>query len=96
MSQPESLYTRRLQRLYKYKAQTRALPKVSTELTLTRDCAHDDPACMRTHNQNIRESHTRLCADHKPGTTPTPGELFCWDFFEMYYKIRGSSAKLDQ
>ena len=32
------------------------------------------------------------------GTTPTriPGELFCWDFFEMYYKMTGSSAKLDQ
>ena len=25
-----------------------------------------------------------------------PGELFCWDFFEMYYKMTGSSAKLDQ
>ena len=30
------------------------------------------------------------------GTTPIPGELFCWDFFEMYYKMTGSSAKLDQ
>ena len=30
------------------------------------------------------------------GATPIPWELFCWDFFEMYYKITGSSAKLDQ
>ena len=32
----------------------------------------------------------------KIGTTPIPGEHFCWDLFEMYYKITGSSAKLDQ
>ena len=25
-----------------------------------------------------------------------PGELFCWDFFEMYSKMTGSSTKLDQ
>ena len=25
-----------------------------------------------------------------------PGELFCWDFFEMFYKMTVSSAKLDQ
>ena len=30
------------------------------------------------------------------GTTPIPGELFCLDFFEMYQKMTGSSAKLDQ
>ena len=30
------------------------------------------------------------------GTAPIPGELFCWDFLEMYYKMMGSSAKLDQ
>ena len=31
----------------------------------------------------------------KTGTTPIPDEL-CWDVFEMYYKMRGTSAKLDQ
>ena len=30
------------------------------------------------------------------GTTPIPEDDFCWDFFEMYYKMTGSSAKLDQ
>ena len=30
------------------------------------------------------------------GSDPIPGESFCWDFFEMYYKMTGSSAKLDQ
>ena len=31
------------------------------------------------------------------GTTRIPGELCCcWDFFEMYYKITGSLAKLNQ
>ena len=30
------------------------------------------------------------------GTTPIPGELFCWVFFELYYKMAGNSAKLDQ
>ena len=29
-------------------------------------------------------------------TTPIPGELCCWHFFEMYYEMTGSSAKLDQ
>ena len=29
-------------------------------------------------------------------TMPIPGELFCWYFFEMYYKMTGCSAKLDQ
>ena len=26
------------------------------------------------------------------GTTPIPGELFCWDFFEMYHKMTASLA----
>ena len=30
------------------------------------------------------------------GTTPIPEDDCCWDFFEMYYKMTGSSAKLDQ
>ena len=30
------------------------------------------------------------------GTTPVPEDDFCWDFFEMYYEMTGSSAKLDQ
>jgi len=30
------------------------------------------------------------------GTTPLPGERFCWDFVEMYNTMTGSSAKLDQ
>ena len=30
------------------------------------------------------------------GTTPIPEDDFCWDFFEMYYKLTGSAAKLDQ
>ena len=30
------------------------------------------------------------------GTTRIPGELCCWDFFEKYYKMTGSSPKLDQ
>ena len=30
------------------------------------------------------------------GTAPIPGELFLWGFVEMYYKMTGSSAKLDQ
>ena len=29
------------------------------------------------------------------GTTPIP-EDFCWDFYEMYCKMTGSSTKLDQ
>ena len=29
-------------------------------------------------------------------TTAVPEDDFCWDFFEMYYKMTGSSAKLDQ
>ena len=30
------------------------------------------------------------------GTTPIPADDFCWVFCEMYYKMTGSSAKLDQ
>ena len=30
------------------------------------------------------------------GTTPIPEDDFCLDFFAMYYKMTGSSAKLDQ
>ena len=30
------------------------------------------------------------------GTTPIPEDDFCWYFFELYYKMTGSSAKLDQ
>ena len=30
------------------------------------------------------------------GTTPTPEDDFFWNFFEMYYKMTGSSAKHDQ
>ena len=34
-----------------------------------------------------------LLGEQMLGTTPIPGELFRWDFFEMYYKMTGSSAK---
>ena len=30
------------------------------------------------------------------GTTPIAEDDFCWDFFEMYYKLTGSAATLDQ
>ena len=30
------------------------------------------------------------------GTTPIPEDDFCWDFFEMYDNMTGSSAKLGQ
>ena len=30
------------------------------------------------------------------GTTPIPEDDFCWDVFEMYYKMTVSAAKLDQ
>ena len=30
------------------------------------------------------------------GTTPIPGEHFCWDFFERNHKMTGISAELDQ
>ena len=30
------------------------------------------------------------------GTTPIPEDDVCWYFFELYYKMTGSSAKLDQ
>ena len=31
----------------------------------------------------------------KNGTTPIPGELFCREFFKMYYEMTGRSAKLE-
>ena len=37
-----------------------------------------------------------LRAGPQRGTTPIPEDDFCWDFFEMYYEMTGSSAKLDQ
>ena len=30
------------------------------------------------------------------GTMPIPEDDFCWDVLEMYYKMTGRSAKLDQ
>ena len=45
-----------------------------------------DMTCLRSSKRS--PSHLR----HNAHTW----ELFCWDFFEMYHKMTGSLAKLDQ
>ena len=47
--------------------------------------------CFSCENPEVLSSYHSAI-----GTTPIPEELFCWDFFEMYYQMTGSSAKLDQ
>ena len=55
---------------------------------------------LHYHTKKRHAGHSEnkvFCSESRvQGTTPVPEDDFCWDFFEMYYEMTGSSAKLDQ